>query len=109
MAGIFKILAIMVGAVVGWFVMISSWTINIMCFGTAFIGAVLFFHGLGSFAGGFPNMAITSLDETDFDPIFLAYVCGIIFFTIGGGAIQKRRVVGNQDDYERDTAESAKN
>ena len=49
---IFKLILITLGGVAGFYLMRPSWTVNITSFGSAFIGAYLFFHGVSSFIGG---------------------------------------------------------
>jgi len=81
-----KILCIIVGGLLGFFLIKGREDI-IICVATAFIGSVLFFHGIGSFAGGFPPLAINGLKNTPVDAVFIAYLAGIIIMSVVGAKI----------------------
>lgn len=85
MPPIVKLLGILVGGIAGWYLMKPEWSDFITCYGTAFIGSFFFFHGIGSFAGGFPDVAISSISGDNLSLAFIGYAVGIIVFAVGGG------------------------
>jgi hypothetical protein len=99
LSAIIKMLGIVVGAVSGYYLMKASWTDFVTCYGSSFIGSVIFFHGVGSFVGGFPNMAIQDIEDVPLDPVFFGYIVGIIFFTVSGGIYQKNKSTEVSENY----------
>lgn len=100
LSAIIKMLGIVAGAVAGYFLMKAEWTDAVMCYGSSFIGSVILFHGVGSFVGGFPSMAINDIEDVPLDPVFFGYIVGIIVFTVGGGMYQKKRSAEVSENYK---------
>ena len=55
----------------------------IYAYTTSFFGAVFIAHGIGYYAGGFPNMILNG-QAPEWDATYMAYIGGIIVVTILG-------------------------
>lgn len=78
-----KACCIVIGGLLGYF-LINQKELLVICWATGFIGSVLFFHGLGSFIGGFPNLAVDDIKKTPLSAAFFGYLAGIIVMTVIG-------------------------
>ena len=56
--------------------------------GTAIMGSFFIFHGISSFAGGFPSIMMGGDIDQKFDAMFFGYVAGMIVFAIAGTIVQ---------------------
>jgi len=83
-----NIVLALIGFALGW-----KFTKHAEVLATSFIGSYMFFKGIGIMAGGFPNIySLINMIESgawdSIDPVFYAYMAGVVIMFIGTSIFQ---------------------